>query len=851
MKLKIEDLTPRNYFILLFTSSFLYAQLPSSWIPTGIGGGGAQFAPSWSPYNGGEAYLGCDMGGLYHTTNYGAWWTLLPFYEIRGGNFTCVQFTNDPLILYSLSNNGNGYTPYKSTNGGTAWDSLTGDPTYGDAWSMYADPQNSQHVILTDYSNLWFSTDGGVSFGSPKYSSASAGGCYMAGVFFDSANIYVGTNSGLLVSTNNGSTFGMQPLTGITAGEGLLSFTGAKVGSSVRFLATTADTNDLYAGLQGSDYWNLCLGVYTLDVGAGNWTLKTTGLNLANDFVFYASMARNNINTAYLAGGSSYGNPEVFKTTNAGTSWSQVFLTTNNQNIYTGYCGYQGDYTWGWAECPMGFAVAPNDPNKVMMTDFGFTHLTTDGGVYWRQAYVDTFSQNPPGAPTPKGRAYRPNGLEVTSVWWITWANNLGNVFGSYTDIRGDRSLDGGFSWSFNFTGHSQNTMYQCLRHPNGTLYAATSTVHDLYQSTYLQDSRIDNGSGRVLYSTNMGADWLTLHDFGHPVVFLALDAHYPNRLYASVVHRNLGGIYVSNDIQNGSGSTWNKLTNPPRTQGHPYNIYVLRDSSLVCTYSGRRDSSGAFTASSGVFVSTDNGASWLDRSDTGQRYWTKDITFDLYYPLTTWYTGVFSGWGGPPNDLGGLYRTTNRGVSWTRLSDLPWVESCDFWAGDSHLVYVTTEGYGLWYCWNIQSSSPVFTRVDSYPFSHPLRVFYNPYNYNELWVTSFGNGMRVGFVQMPVAEFPDHGSPDGMSITISPNPVSSRASITFSIGHRGKSIELKIFDVAGNLVKSFRISPYAQCSTLTWFSDDNRCNQVSSGIYFARLTSGNYMTMKKLILVR
>jgi hypothetical protein len=49
--------------------------------------------------------------------------------------------------------------------------------------------------------------------------------------------------------------------------------------------------------------------------------------------------------------------------------------------------------------------------------------------------------------------------------------------------------------------------------------------------------------------------------------------------------------------------------------------------------------------------------------------YWTKDIVVDPNDPAqNTWYAGVFSGWGGAPNGKGGLCRTINRGVSWTKL---------------------------------------------------------------------------------------------------------------------------------------------------------------------------------------
>src|SRR5438477_12964003 len=165
-------------------------------------------------------------------------------------------------------------------------------------------------------------------------------------------------------------------------------------------------------------------------------------------------------------------------------------------------------------------------------------------------------------------------------------------MFTSYTDIRGTRSTDAGKTWSFNYTGHSQNTMYMAIRHPvSGVLYAATSTIHDMYQSTHLTDSSIDGGLGKVLFSTNMGATWQTLHDFVHPVIWVASDPTNTNRLYASVINyaAGAGGIYVSNNIQNGTSSTWTKLADPPRTERHPFNISVLSNGNIVATYSARR----------------------------------------------------------------------------------------------------------------------------------------------------------------------------------------------------------------------------------------------------------------------
>ena len=50
-----------------------------------------------------------------------------------------------------------------------------------------------------------------------------------------------------------------------------------------------------------------------------------------------------------------------------------------------------------------------------------------------------------------------------------------------------------------------------------------------------------------------------------------------------------------------------------------------------------------------------------------------------------------------------------------------------------------------------MNNATPAWTLVETYPFRQPERVFFNPYNKTEIWVTSFGNGMRTGNTGMYV----------------------------------------------------------------------------------------------------
>jgi hypothetical protein len=219
--------------------------------------------------------------------------------------------------------------------------------------------------------------------------------------------------------------------------------------------------------------------------------------------------------------------------------------------------------------------------------------------------------------------------------------------------------------------------------------------------------------------------------------------------MYASMVNSTNGGIYRTVNLDAGTSSTWTRLAVPPRTQGHPYNIAVLNDGTLVASYSARI-ASLAFQASSGVFVSTNDGAAWLDRTAAGMKYYTKDLTIDPHDPAqNTWYAGVWGEWGASAN-LGGVYFTTNRGVAWTRISSLKAVGSCAISPSNPDEMYLATEDQGLWYSSNRRVVSPTFTQLAGYPFQFPSRVFFNPYDTNEIWVTSFGNGMRLGRLSEP-----------------------------------------------------------------------------------------------------
>lgn len=737
--------TPRTTVLVLATTCLAFSLVPESFPSRGPGGGGALFAPSLSP-DGSELTVACDMSELFRSTDFGASWNLVPFRQFQGNRSSRVHFAGGLRVSIDHTDpTGASLRRLVSSQNGTTWTKLPADPTDGESYDLAADPRSAKRLLVTSWSELFSSRDGGTTWKSVATASDDGAGLRLAGAVWDGADVYVATNDGMWVSRDSGASFIALALGAIPETQAIVGLTGGRVGSTLRMLAATSEKAGIWNGMNIEDLNGAAAGgLWTWSPGQGNWTSSSVGV-ASTDRLYLVSQARTTVDTLFAAGGSGGTDwPALYRSLDGGRSWSSMLRTSLNANVATGWAGASGDRDWSYGGMACGLGVAGEDPRRLAYTDYGFVHVSDDAGATWRQAYLDPRDQNPSGTNTPKGRPYRSSGLENTTAWQVFWADSL-KMFAAFSDVRGIRSTDGGVSWGFAYTGHTDNSMYRIARGHDGTIYAATASVHDLYQSTRLADSPLDAGTGRVLTSKDDGATWTTLWNPGRGVVWVESNPADAKTLYASVVHSTQGGVFVTRDLDKGAAATWTRLPAPPRTEGHPFNLVVLTDGSLLSTWSGRRTNAG-FTASSGVFRLAKGASAWQDLSAPGMRYWTKDLVVDPRDATDrTWWVAVFSGWGGAPNGLGGLYRTQDAGATWTRVWDADRVESVAFPPGSGTEAYATTETEGLWHTADRTASMPTFARVEAYPFRQPVRVFFNPRDTGEMWVASFGNSLRVG----------------------------------------------------------------------------------------------------------
>ena len=87
------------------------------------------------------------------------------------------------------------------------------------------------------------------------------------------------------------------------------------------------------------------------------------------------------------------------------------------------------------------------------------------------------------------------------------------------------------------------------------------------------------------------------------------------------------------------------------------------------------------------------------------------------------------------------------------------------------------------------------------------------------------------------------------------PNPFNPRTVIPFDLapGNGDASVRLEILDLRGRVVATVLNGPLprGQRHTASWDGTDRRGQRVASGIYFYRMTAGDFIKTRKMLLIK
>ena len=120
-------------------------------------------------------------------------------------------------------------------------------------------------------------------------------------------------------------------------------------------------------------------------------------------------------------------------------------------------------------------------------------------------------------------------------------------------------------------------------------------------------------------------------------------------------------------------------------------------------------------------------------------------------------------------------------------------------------------------------NATPTWTLVNSYIFRQPERVYFNPYKPDEVWVSSFGNGMKMGSLNNTTGIATEIST----GIALYPNPSHGAFSLQIPASIQG-NIDVQILGIAGRILQR-TVDEAAQNIAV-------RADGLASGMYVLRL---------------
>ena len=346
----------------------------------------------------------------------------------------------------------------------------------------------------------------------------------------------------------------------------------------------------------------------------------------------------------------------------------------------------------------------------------------------------------------------------------------------------------------------------------NGNLWHHSSpSSFDWINAITVNDSNIVYASGNLaLYrSRNGGHTWDTI---GFPISNLPIYSFYMNGP-GSILAASHQGIFRSTT----DGTYWEPL---------------LKDS--MTNYAIVQDPGGWIFAGtdSGVIRSTDNGASWVAVNsglpNTGVRAMT--ITNEGKILAGTWENGIF--------------QSSDRGNTWTGSSSGATGNSIQCFAvnpkGD---IYAGIAGGGVCKSTDGSTWQPINSGLTFINNTTSLAI--SPSGY------IFAGTMVRGVFKSVESTMSIRGSSSLRPLNFEleqnyPNPFNPSTIITYQLP-ANTLVTLKVYDELGRLVRALvNDRQPAGIQSVTF-----NAGTLSSGVYFYRLTAGNYVSTKKLMLLK
>ncbi|MEO8211324.1 MAG: YCF48-related protein [bacterium] len=411
--------------------------------------------------------------------------------------------------------------------------------------------------------------------------------------------------------------------------------------------------------------------------------------------------------------------------------------------------------------------------------------------------------------------------------------------------------------------------------------YQQSSGVNDFLISIYFVNSNtgwICGDNGRILKTTNGGENWLTQVS---NINFALRSIYFLNENTGWAAGGKFDLTFICSKIilkTTNGGNTWLQNFNTPDFYNTLNNIYFSDFNTGYATGFG-----GTGSGTTGVFLKTTNaGNSWVE-------YGSSESYSSIYFTDQTngWLLSNYGDDTG--HDTAFLIKTINSGDNWTRIisKDKNTFKKIQFISFNTGYILARDQLNGFNRNLILKSTDGGINWIDIYPdiqFSLDAMYFidedtgwvaggkiYKTINGGSNWSLQLDNGLQfinaINFVNTltgwAVGEgglilktitggltsigYSNENIPNDFSLSQNyPNPFNPTTNINFSIP-KSSFVTLKVYDMLGKEVASLvneNLNPGS------YYFDFNAAN-LTSGIYFYKLTTLNFTDIKKMTLLK
>ena len=374
-------------------------------------------------------------------------------------------------------------------------------------------------------------------------------------------------------------------------------------------------------------------------------------------------------------------------------------------------------------------------------------------------------------------------------IWTILQAQDGSMLAGTWGG-KILRSTDQGTSFTVINDGMNAAFIWSLVQTANGNLFAAT-----------------ERG---VFISTNNGASWSSTALPQYDVRALSVSGNF---IYAGLWGQ---GVYRTSD----NGATWTDASNGMVIKA----VQALLSDNSGNIYAG--------TFGGGIYKTTDGGSNWTSTAMNYPHVWSLGKTSNGVIVAGTYGNGLYLS-----GDGGNSWQPQTSGLNATHIYSV----SVD----NNDNVFVSSWNNGVYFARIISSDAPTVTwnnigltgvKVSSISYNNTT---------GKLFAATTDGGLLRNDSPTSAKETASNEIPERFNLANNyPNPFNPSTVIEFSLPVTGE-VELVIYNMLGEIV-SRPISGQLQAGTHTVRFD---AGNLSSGIYLYRLTSGNNVVTKKMIL--